>query len=138
MRSLLPCTNLAPLRKILLPQQSTIRDQGLKKRQFYLNKTVSYLAVTSENVSQISPSPSPLPFILFFLNKQLFKNKFTYLFIYFWLCWVFVAACRLSLVAASGGCSLLWCADFSLQWLLLLRSTGSRRGGFSSCDTRAQ
>ena len=31
---------------------------------------------------------------------------FTYLFIYFWLCWVLVAACRLSLVVASGGYSL--------------------------------
>ena len=31
-----------------------------------------------------------------------------------------------SLVAASGGCSSLWCAGFSLRWLLLLRSTGSR------------
>ena len=28
--------------------------------------------------------------------------------IYFWLCWVFVAARRLSLVAVSGGYSLLW------------------------------
>ena len=33
---------------------------------------------------------------------SLFKNKFIY-FIYFWLCWVFVAARGLSLVAASGG-----------------------------------
>ena len=60
-----------------------------------------------------------------------------YLFIY-WLCWVFVAACGLSLVAASGGYSLLQCVGFSLRWLLLLRSTGSRRAGFSSCGTRAQ
>ena len=29
-----------------------------------------------------------------------------YLFIYFWLCWVFVVACRLSLVVARGGYSL--------------------------------
>ena len=29
-----------------------------------------------------------------------------FLFIYLWLSWVFIAACRLSLVAASGGCSL--------------------------------
>ena len=28
-----------------------------------------------------------------------------YLFIYFWLCWVFTALCGLSLVAASGDCS---------------------------------
>ena len=48
-------------------------------------------------------------------------------FIYFWLRWVFVAAPGLSLVAASGGYSSLRCAGFSLQWLLLLRSTGSRR-----------
>ena len=29
-------------------------------------------------------------------------------------------------------------AGFSLQWLLLLRSTGSRCAGFSSCGTWAQ
>ena len=28
-----------------------------------------------------------------------------YLFIYFWLCWVFLVACGLSLVAESGVCS---------------------------------
>ena len=60
-----------------------------------------------------------------------------YLFIYFWLCWVFVAAHRLSQVVASGGYSLLRCTGFSLRWLLLLRSMGSRRAGFSSCGTRA-
>ena len=42
-----------------------------------------------------------------------------------------------SLVAVSGGYSSLRCAGFSLQWLLLLRSTGSRRTGFSSCGSRA-
>ena len=45
---------------------------------------------------------------------------------------------RLSLVATSGGYSSLWCVGFSLQWLLLLRSVGSRRTGFSSCGTWAQ
>ena len=49
------------------------------------------------------------------------------LFIYFWLPWVFIAAGGLSLVAVSRGYSLLRCAGFSLQWLLLLWSTGSRR-----------
>ena len=43
-----------------------------------------------------------------------FLNKFI-LFVYFWLHWVFVAACGLSVVAASGGYSLLQCAGFSLQ-----------------------
>ena len=54
---------------------------------------------------------------------------YVYLFIYFWLCWVFVAARWLSLVAASGGYSSLWCSGFSLWWLLLLWSTGSRSMG---------
>ena len=44
----------------------------------------------------------------------------------------------LSLVAASGGCSLLWYAGFSLWWLFLLLSTGSRRVGFSSCGAWAE
>ena len=61
-----------------------------------------------------------------------------YLSIYLWLRWVFVAARGLSLVAASGGYSLLRCTGFSLRWLLLLRSTGSRPAGFSSCGMQAQ
>ena len=54
-------------------------------------------------------------------------------FFFFWLPCVFIAVHGLSLVAVSGGYSLLWCAGFSLQWLLLLWSTGSRHVGFSSC-----
>ena len=60
-----------------------------------------------------------------------FKNKFIY-FIYFWLRWVFLAMCGLSLVAANGGYSSLQCVGFSLRWLLLLWSTG-----FSSCGSWA-
>ena len=60
------------------------------------------------------------------------------LFIYFWLRWVSIAARGLSLVAASEGYALLRCTGFSLRWLLLLRSTGSRRMGFSSCGSQAQ
>ena len=66
--------------------------------------------------------------------KIIFLVYFIYLFIYFWLRWVFLAACGLSLVAVSRGYSLLpcvasHCSGFSLQWLLLLRSTGSRHAG---------
>ena len=63
-------------------------------------------------------APPGKPFFLFF-------NKF----IYFWLPWVFVAVRGLSLVAAGGGYSSLWCAGFSLWWLLLLQSMGSRHAG---------
>ena len=68
----------------------------------------------------------------------IFLNLFIFYFIYFWLCWVFVAVRGLFLVAVSGGYSSLQCVGFSLQWLLLLRSTGSRRARFSSCGTGAQ
>ena len=53
----------------------------------------------------------------------------------FWLRWAFVAGGGLSLVAASGGYSSLRCVGFSLQWLLLLWSTGSRLAGFSGCGS---
>ena len=54
-------------------------------------------------------------FILFYYY---FLNKGIYLFIYFRLCWVFVAACGLSLVAVSGGTErgLLFVA---VRWLLI-------------------
>ena len=40
-------------------------------------------------------------------------------FIYFWLCWGFIAARAFSLVEVSRGYSLVAVAGFSLQWLLL-------------------
>ena len=76
--------------------------------------------------------------ILFLVFFFLYSGTFfkIYLF-YFWLRWVFVAAHGLSLVLASRGFSSLQCVGFSLWWLLLLQSTGSRRAGFGSCGTRA-
>ena len=59
------------------------------------------------------------PMCMYFLF--IFKN---YLFIYFCLRWVFVAAQGLSLVVASRGYSSLWCTGFSC-------------GGFSCCGARA-
>ena len=81
---------------------------------------------------------------LFFFKKYTYKyilfhilfhyvflkiNLFIYLFIYLWLRWVFVAAHGLCPVAASGVYSSLPCAGFSLWWLLLLQSVGSRHMG---------
>ena len=68
----------------------------------------------------------------FFFHKDLkkfFYTNYYFIFFYFWLHWVFIAACRLYPVVASRGCSSLRCAGFSLWWLLLLPSTGSRRAG---------
>ena len=50
----------------------------------------------------------------------------------FRLGWVFITGHRLSLDVATRGYSSLWCVGFSLQWLLLLQSMGSRHTGFSS------
>ena len=74
-------------------------------------------------ITWLSPSVSmflSLPPFFFFLK---------YLFIYLWLCWVFVSVRGLSLVAASRGHSSSRCAGLSLPRSFLLRSTGSRRAG---------
>ena len=63
---------------------------------------------------------------IFYLGTYVFNF---FLFIYFWLCWVFISARGLSPVAASGGHSLSRCAGLSPSRPLLLRSTGSRRAG---------
>ena len=68
----------------------------------------------------------PVLIKLFFLYL---KKKIIYLFS---LRWVFVAARRLFSSCSEQGLL------FSLRWLLLLWSTGSRCAGFSSCGTRAQ
>ena len=70
-------------------------------------------------------------------QEKSFFLKLINLFVYFWLRWVFVAARGLPLLVASGGYSLLWCAGFSLRWLLLLQSMGSRHTGFSRCGSWA-
>ena len=54
---------------------------------------------------------------------------FIYLFIYLWLCWVFISVRGPSLVVASGGHSSSRCAGLSPSRPLSLRSTGSRRAG---------
>ena len=73
---------------------------------------------------------------IFTILKIFFFNLYIYLFIFG--CVGSSLLCRgLSLVAVSRGYSLLRCAGFSLQWPLLLRSTGSSHTGFSSCGSRA-
>ena len=69
--------------------------------------------------------------------KTYFVLKKIYLFMYLWPHWVFAAAYRLSLLAASRGYSSLWCVPFSLWWLVLSWSMGSRCMGFSNCGTQA-
>ena len=61
-----------------------------------------------------------------FVHKERIHMPFFFkkiVFIYFWLCWVFVATCGPSPVVANQGYSSLWCPGFlSLWWLILLWS----------------
>ena len=61
------------------------------------------------------------------------------IFIYFCLCWPFVAAHRLSLVAVSGGYSSLWCVGFSCCGAQVLGALASLvvACGLSSCGSWA-
>lgn len=48
--------------------------------------------------------------------------------IYFWLHWVFLAECRLSLLVVSRGHSCWRCAGYSLGWLILPEVRGLLTG----------
>ena len=66
------------------------------------------------------------------------------IFFFFFNIYLFIFGCVGSLLLCAGFLQLrragatLRCVGFSLRWLLLLRSTGSRHTGFSSCGSRAQ
>ena len=91
----------------------------------------------SQRVEQNRVTNTFIFFFLFSFGAPYLIYIYIYLFIYlFWLCWIFTAARRLSLVSWAG-VTLSQCTDFSLQWLLLLWGTGSRAHGLSSCSSRA-
>ena len=75
--------------------------------------------------------------VLFLIYTFFFINLLIYLFIFGCIGSSLLCA-GFSLAAVSGGYSSLRCVGFSLQWLLLLQSVGSRHTGFSSCGTQAQ
>ena len=60
---------------------------------------------------------------------MLFRSGFSFLFIYFWLCWVFVSVPGPSPAAASGGHSPSRCMGLPPSRPLLPPSTGPRRAG---------
>ena len=114
---------------------STSLNQKKKKMGEWVGRRITFCLAEDS----VSLTHFPLPDSYFFsgLNSDIISCWRSFLFSFsffndlffffsFWLCWVFVAACRLSLFAASGVYSSLRCVGFSLQWLLLLRSIGSR------------
>ena len=131
---------------LTLPSQK-IKNIGKAKKNNW-KKLLWSKAVTGQNDSAVAGKHYLLWILSEFLKKNLFfflafnKHyiflKYIYLFIYFWLCCIFVAAHRLSLVAVSEDYSSLRFMGFSLQWLLLLQSMGCRHAAFCSCGTWAQ
>ena len=62
-------------------------------------------------------------------TQAFFLSFFLSLFIYLWLCWIFVSVWGLSPVVASGGHPSSRCTGLSLSRPLLLQSTGCRHAG---------
>ena len=92
----------------------------------------------------IQPIPNILILHIFLFLKIYFILllflKLIYFFVCFWLCWVFIAAHGLSLVAANRGSSSLQCVGFSLWWLIFFVEPGLQAQasvtvarGLSSC-----
>ena len=93
-------------------------------------KPHKYQKSGSQNMVQ-GPRESPRPF------QGICKVKIIFLFLILFT-YLFIFGCAgSSLLCSSRGYSSLRCAGFSLQWLLLLQSPGSRHEGFSSCGTQA-
>ena len=82
------------------------------------------------NFLSVTISPPLLVHMLHFLKK------FIYLFIFGCVGYLLLHV-GFSLVVASGGYCSLQCVGFSLWWLFLLCSMGSRCMGFSSCGAQA-
>ena len=86
-------------------------------------------------------SNHPLRVFVRFLSINMFLFCFYFIYLFIHLLAVLDLRCCMQAFPSScerGGYSSLRCAGFSLPWLLLLQSMGSRCTGFSSCSTWAQ
>ena len=72
-----------------------------------------------------------------FPQRGLLHIFLIFFFIYFGLCWVFVATRAFSLVSAGRSYSLVAVPGLSVRWRLLLPGAGSRRAGFGGCGSWA-
>ena len=88
-------------------------------------------------ISVASPYHSRCLCVYFLKVKNHRIFLFIYVFLYSGLRWAFVALAGLPLVVVNGSRTLSQCEGFSLTWLLLLWSTGSRHTVFSGCCVQA-
>ena len=125
-----------------IPRYGIAGSHGSFTSRFWRNlRTVFHRGCANLYPHQHCPKapcfPHPCPhflslFFFFFLSNLILS---IYLFIG---CVGSSLLCVGSLAVASRGYFSLQCAGFSLQWLLLLQSTGSRHTGFNSCSMWAQ
>ena len=83
---------------------------------------------TQTHVHRVGDAIQPSHPLLFYFLLYFNFLKFIYLLI-FGCAGSSLPSAGFSLIVASGGYYLVWCAGFSLQWLLLLWSTGSMARG---------
>ena len=95
----------------------------------YIFKINPLLVTSFANIFSLSLGYLFILFMVSFAVPKLISLVRSRLFIFFWLCWVFVSVRGPSPVAASGSHSSSRCAGLSLSRPLPLRSTGSRRSG---------
>ena len=88
------------LRKKFFSICEPVKSDKLYASKIQVRRTFSFQKRERRKESQASPKPSKADSIIFFFLIYLF-----------WLHWVFVAACRLSLAVVSRGYSLFWCTD---------------------------
>ena len=113
----------AKLRHVTGWPSAKVHYQG-QKRLAFTGQHKSQLNSTSHKLEK---KISTIAFSLFIFNK----------FIYFLAALGLRCCARAFSSCGERGLLFMWCTSFSLQWLLLLWSTGSRRAGFSSCGSRA-
>ena len=139
---------LSHLDSILLPSTASSR---CPRSSLTSSRSSPVTLFKTATLPRCTPLPSFLALFFYPTSSDLLRTLLTpaiffsliYKFIYLFILFIFgcvgsLLLCGLSLVAVSGGYSSLWCVGFSLSWLLLLRSMGSRHAGFSSCGMRAQ
>ena len=77
-------------------------------------------------------------FALLFLKKIFYSIILKFVFIYFWLHWVFIAVCRLSLTGSRRGYSLVVVCRLLIAVASLVQSSSCKCTNFSGRGTRAQ
>ena len=123
----LSLTCISPILQIILPKQTLTHNWQHKTSK----TSCGYWTIRERQQNKNCASDE------FHLNCKIIWHSwfwctfwfFFLIFIYLWLCWVFISVRGLSPVVAGGGHSSSRCEGLSLSRPLLLRSTGSRRAG---------